>query len=380
MERIFRFSIIFLILYFGLSLLFPAADKKEEEVVGTATIKSLDNDYAEGQLVKFQIKNPQEEPLDAEIVLEARKSGEWKTLPLEDSSLTLSPSEKRTTSFSAQNTDFFGETGRYRAVLKGPEDEFLSESEFEVSQAGVFRSLWRTVFFKPIYNTLIVLIEFCQRHLAYAVILLTLLVKFILLMPSKKGIVAQQKMQKIQPEIEKLKKKYKSDPQRQAKEMMGLWKKHGVSPGSALWPTLLQFPVLIALFFVIKDGLMPHNAHLLYSFPLLQNFDFTNINFHFFWLDLRYPDPYFVLPVTIGALQFFQMKSMTAKRKKTAQKNGKDSSGSNPQESVMAMMTYFLPVIIIVFSATLPSAVGLYWGVSTLFAIVQQYLLQKQTA
>jgi YidC/Oxa1 family membrane protein insertase len=163
--------------------------------------------------------------------------------------------------------------------------------------------------------------------------------------------------------------------------MMGLWKKHKVNPGAAILPVLIQFPILIALFFVVKDGLMAYNSYLLYPIALLQEFDFSSIDFHFFYLNLSRPDPYFALPLLIGALQFWQMKSMMNKRKKKKKEKGEEKKKGeiNPQESMMNMMTYFLPALIVVFSASLPSAVALYWGVSTVFAIGQQKLLQKKT-
>ncbi len=213
--------------------------------------------------------------------------------------------------------------------------------------------------------------------LAIAIILLTLIIKFILLIPSRKGIIAQQKMQKLQPEIEKVRKKYGSDPQKQAQEMMALWKKHKVHPGSAFMPILVQFPILIALFFVVKDGLEPFNSYLLYSIQSLQNFDFSSINFDFFWADLSEPDPFFILPITIAVLQFWQMHTMNVKAKAKQKEKKKDNDEKTPQEMMMEIMKWVLPGIILVFSATLPAAVGLYWGVSTIFAIVQQRVIQK---
>lgn len=372
-DKIFRFSIVFLVVYLALSLIIPKPDPTEV-THGEVTIKSLDKNYAQGQLVTLTAENKSIDAVDATVVVEARQNGEWVVLPLPSTTYTLNPNQKEVITYENENTEFLGQTGKYRAIIKNTNGEFLAENDFEVSQPGIFRTIWRTIFFKPIYNTLIVLVEFSQSYLFIAVILLTLIIKLILLVPSKKGIIAQQKMQKVQPELNKLKEKYKSDPQKQAQEMMALWKKHKVNPGSAFLPTLIQFPVLIALFFVVKDGLLPHNTFMLYPLPFLQNFDFLQINFDFLWMSLDTPDPYIILPVIVGALQFWQMKSMQAKQAK-----GKDEKAEKTtQENVMTMMIYILPFIIVIFSVTLPSAVVLYWGVSTVFAIVQQRLLQKK--
>lgn len=389
-DRLFRFSILFLLLYLGLTLLFPPPEKESSSTNSDQVIiKSVKDDYAAGQLVNFEVLNEQNGEVTAQLQIQKREDGEWKNMPLKDAKVTIEEDGKLQLSYPDQNIELFQEIGKYQAILKTSEGEFLSENEFEVSKPGIFRSLWRGLFFKPIYNTLIFLLEVFQSHLGIAIIVLTLIIKFILLVPSKKGIIAQQKMQKLQPELEKIKKKYKNDQQKQAQEMMGLWKKHKVNPGAAILPTLMQFPILIALFFVIKEGLMAYNSYLLYPINALQNFDFSSIDFHFLFMNLGDAPsyhyelalsavPYFALPVGIGLLQFWQMKSMMAKRKNDQKKNGNEKTETSPQESVMNMMTYFLPVLIVVFSMTLPAAVGLYWGVSTVFAIVQQQLLQKK--
>jgi YidC/Oxa1 family membrane protein insertase len=357
-----------------MTLLFPPIE--EEQNTGQKqpiSVQSEDSDYALGQLVSFEVKNTHQETLTASISVEARESGDWHSLSLKNPEVVLQAGEKKIVSYSSQNIDIFGNEGKYRVTLKGTDGQFFSEDEFTVSQPGIFRSLWRSIFFKPLYNILIFFLDISMSKLGLSVIFLTLFVKFILLIPSKKGIIAQQKMQKVQPEMEKMKKKYEKDPQKQAQEMLALWKKHGVNPGSLILPTLLQFPILIALFFVVKDGLLPHNSYLLYPLPIFQDFDFSIIDFDLFWLDLSIPDPYFILPVSIGILQFFQMKHMMAKRKREKKKEE-----NSPQESIMGIMTYFLPGIVIIFSATMPSAVGVYWGVSTLFSLIQQFLLQEK--
>lgn len=372
-DKLFRFSIVFLIVYLLLNLVIPKPDTPAT-ITDAISIKSLDDQYAEGQLVQIQVKNPTEKNITGTLTIAKRKDGEWEILPLQNNTADIAPKSEITLSYSDQNTKLFTDTGKYRATLSSADGKFLAENEFGVEKPGFFRSILQTLFFKPIYNLLIICLEIGKGHFFIAIILLTLIIKTLLIIPSKKAILSQQKMQKVQPEIEKLKKKHGSDPQKQAQEMMKLWKKHKVNPGAALVPTLIQFPVLIALFFVVKQGIMPHNIFLMYPLPFLENFDFSAINFHFLWLSLDKIDPYFILPVSIGLLQFWQMKSMQAKRKKQASKEKKEHS---PQETVMNMMTYFLPIIVVIFSASLPSAVGLYWGTSTIFAIVQQRILQK---
>jgi len=317
--------------------------------------------------VEFQVKNNSSETKNFELKIAERENGDWQTVF--DTPLEIAGNASEKVSFTEKNADLFS-IGKFQAQLL-ENGSFVAETEFSVEEAGFFRSLFRAVFFKPIENLLIFFLTLSGHYLWVAIILLTLVIKTILIVPSKKGIVAQQKMQALQPEIEEVKKKYGKDQQRQAQEMMALWKKHHVNPAGAFVPMLIQFPVLIALFFVIKDGLAPHNSFLIYPIPALQGFDFTAINFHFLWLDLSLRDSFFILPVMVGLLQFWQMYSLQKKR------SAKATSEPSPQESAMKMMTYALPVFVVVFSISLPSAVVLYWGISTIFAIVQQYFLQK---
>jgi len=171
----------------------------------------------------------------------------------------------------------------------------------------------------------------------------------------------------LQPELEKIKAKHKTDPQGQIKAMQALWKKNGVNPSSAFVPIIIQMPVLIALFFVIKSGLMPHNSYLLY--PFMENFDYAAINFQLFYLDLRLPDPFLALPIVVGLTQFVQMKTMQMSKAKLG--------GPAQTAMMMNMMTYGLPIIVVVFGAKMPAAVSLYWLISTIFAVGQQWVLKK---
>lgn len=348
----------------------PQGDRRGDESAGV-TVAATKEAYAVGQLVMFEVRNNTDRKYDVRLKIEERAGGEWTDLSVPEKQYALDPGGKQEVKFPEANFEYFGEPSRFRAqVSDATTGEFLAENEFAVEEPGLFRSLWRALFYKPLESALILLLSVTGKHLAAAIVLLTLIIKLILLVPSRKGIIAQQKMQKLQPELDELRKKYADNPQLQAQKMMELWKKHKVHPGSALWPTLIQLPILISLYFVIKDGLQPYNVYLLYNIPVLQNFDFSAIIYDFLWLDLAKPDPFVILPVTIGMLQFIQLKTMTVRQQK--RNAGKKPAEPSPQEAVLKMMNYFLPAIVVFFSATLPAAVGLYWGVSTLFAIGQQ--------
>lgn len=249
----------------------------------------------------------------------------------------------------------------------------IETNEFSVEEEGMFSKLWTGIFYRPIYNILIFLIAYIPGNsLGLAIIILTIIIRTILLAPSQKAMKAQRKMQMIQPMIESIKEKYKDDKQKIAAETMAIWKTQKVNPLGSCLPLLLQFPVLIALFYVVKGGLNPDNAYLLYT--SYANFSFSNISTNFLGLDLLKNNLY-VLPLIVGLLTFAQMKLSTAMAGK--KKDGKDSA--KPKEMALAsnMMVYFMPVMVAVFTASLPSGVGVYWGVSTLYGVIQQYFVNK---
>lgn len=285
--------------------------------------------------------------------------------------LNLANGEEKTLSYTYWNYSLFGTPGRYKIEIEipeGPSKGVYASPEFTVTEAGFLRKLFRTAFYQPLYNVLIFLIKIAPaRDLGLAIILLTLLIRLVLLIPSQKAMVSQRRMQELQPKLEHIKKKHEGNQERIAQETMGLWKEHKVNPFGSCLPLLIQFPVLIALFYVIQNGLNPDNTHLLYE-PL-KGFDMSAIKTNFLGLLELTRVNAIVLPILVGALQFFQLKLAMVKKKTTG----------SEMETANKTMTYIMPVMIALFTASVPAGVGLYWGVSTVFAIGQQVVANRKT-
>jgi YidC/Oxa1 family membrane protein insertase len=215
------------------------------------------------------------------------------------------------------------------------------------------------------------------KSLGFAIITLTLIIRGLLYGQNKKALTAQKKMSEVQPKLNKLREKYKDDQQKLAEETMKIWQQHKVNPMSGCMPILVQFPILIALFFVVQDGLNPDQSVFLYE-PL-KDFMFQNVSTSFLGILELTKQNIYVLPFIIGGLQFAQLYLANARNKnKTDQKSKKDST-QDQMQSVQNTMLYFMPAMIAVITATLPAGVGLYWGTSTLFAIIQQIIINKET-
>lgn len=222
------------------------------------------------------------------------------------------------------------------------------------------------ILYQPLFNSLIFLYDYSGRDFGMAIILLTLAIRIILFPLSVKAVNSQKGLQEIQPEINDLQKKYKDDKEKQAKEILELYKKKKINPFSGILLALIQLPILVALYRVFWNGLKPEQLAGLYSF--VANPGHVNSLFLHF-LDLSKPN--LILAVLAGLAQYFQSKMLMPKMPKA-------KSGSEDFSSIMQKQTlYFLPVFTVIILISLPSALGLYWTASGIFSIIQQYIIFK---
>lgn len=219
---------------------------------------------------------------------------------------------------------------------------------------------------QPLLNALIWLYNVIPgEDMGLAIIALTLVLRLALFPSFQKSLRSQKEMQKLQPKLAELKEKYKDNKEAQTKAMLELYKEHKVSPLSSCLPLLLQLPILIALYRVFLVGLAGNDlsAEL---YPFIQNPGAINVNF-FGRLDLAHPS--YVLGILAGAFQFVQSKMMMPKN---------TPAGDKTARMMNAQMTYFMPIITIVIAVKLPAGLALYWVVTTLFAIGQQYYIMRE--
>lgn len=243
-------------------------------------------------------------------------------------------------------------------------------------------NIFNAIIVQPLLNLLIILYSIVPWHsFGLAVIAITIVVRAVLWPLSGKALHSQKALKALQPEIDKIKKKHKGNPQELQKAMTELYKEKEINPFSSCLPTLLQLPILIGLYFVfikfkdpefikIVDAPTSFLA-LLYNFvkdiPTVKGVIDAGGSLNTSLLgvvDLAKPN--IVLAVLAGVTQFVQTKLMTP---------------STPQDSsqqMMAKMVYLFPVITIVISLSLPSALPLYWTVSTAVAAFQQYLIMHK--
>jgi YidC/Oxa1 family membrane protein insertase len=222
-------------------------------------------------------------------------------------------------------------------------------------------TIYNTIIYHPLLNLLVFFYNYIPDF-GVVIILITLLIRLILAPSFHKSLKSQQAMNALQPKLNEVKERHKDNKEAQAKAMMDLYKEHKVNPFSSCLPLLVQLPILIALYQVFRNGL-GNKLDGLYSFIVRPE----HINPYFLhFLDLSKPS--IALGVVAGLAQFWQSKLMMPK-----------TQGQDSTQKIMAMQTtYILPVISAIIAIKLPAGLPLYWIVTTLFAVAQQYYIIKK--
>ncbi|MCI0330873.1 MAG: membrane protein insertase YidC [candidate division Zixibacteria bacterium] len=174
------------------------------------------------------------------------------------------------------------------------------------------------------------------------IIVFSVLIKLLTLPLSRKSAKSMARMAEIQPRLEKLKEKYKKDPKKLNEETLKLYREIGFNPFAGCLPLLLQFPLFMALYAVLSTAIELRQA------PFV------------FWVnDLSAADRFFILPILMTVLMFWQQK-LTIR---------------DPKQK---MMVYLLPAIFFFFFFQMPSGLVLYWTLFNLFSVLEQYWVKKQ--
>ena len=177
-----------------------------------------------------------------------------------------------------------------------------------------------------------------------AIIFLTLLVKLAFFQLSAAGYKSMARMRKVQPRIMAIREEYANDKAKQSQAMMELYKKEKINPLGGCFPILVQMPVFIALYWVLMESVELRQA----PFALWIN-------------DLSVMDPYFVLPILMGASMYFMQKLNPA-----------------PPDPMQAKIMQWMPIVFTFFFLWFPAGLVLYWLCNNLLSMAQQYLINRR--
>ena len=178
----------------------------------------------------------------------------------------------------------------------------------------------------------------------WSIIFLTMLIKLAFFKLSETSYKSMANMRKLAPRLKALKERYGDDKQKLNKAMMDMYKKEKVNPLGGCLPVLVQIPVFISLYWVLLESVEMRQA------PFM------------LWIqNLSAPDPYFILPLIMGATMLIQQKLNPA-----------------PMDPMQAKVMMILPIVFTVFFAFFPSGLVLYWVVNNTLSIAQQYVITKR--
>jgi YidC/Oxa1 family membrane protein insertase len=179
------------------------------------------------------------------------------------------------------------------------------------------------------------------------IIALTVVIRIILFPLYRAQLQSMKRLQSIQPEIQRIQERFKEDKQRQAEETMRIYREKGVNPALSCLPMLLQLPLLYAIYGMLRN--FPYGS-------------LSHIPQSFLWLSsLSHPDPYRILPILGGLSTYWQTRISMAMQ-------------PGPAQQQMQIMNYLMPLLMFYIFWRLSAGLALYWFVSNVITIGQQYL------
>lgn len=232
-------------------------------------------------------------------------------------------------------------------------------------------SIFHAAIYAPLYNGLVYLVDIMPWHdMGLAVIVLTIIVRVILFPLSRRAVQAQMAMKALTPEIEELKKKFKDDREAQSKAIFALYKERDIHPFAGLGLVLVQFPVLIGLYWVFSHGGLPViDSATLYSFvpsPSTVHMDFLGL--------IPLSGHSILLAITAAITQFVYTRLSMGPVATVDPTPVESSLSGDLAKSFDTQARYILPAFIGIISYSVAAAAPLYWTTSNLAMIAQEYL------
>jgi YidC/Oxa1 family membrane protein insertase len=228
------------------------------------------------------------------------------------------------------------------SIYMGPKDQYRLKEISEYLDLSVdYGWLWWIA--QPLFWLLINIFSVVGNW-GIAIILLTVLIKAVFFQLSATSYKSMANMRRVQPKIVELRERFGDDKQKQSQAMMDLYKKEKINPLGGCLPILVQMPVFIALYWV-----------------LMESVELRQAPFYGWIHDLSVMDPYFILPLIMGASMFFQQKL-----------------NPPPPDPMQAKIMQWMPVVFTFFFLWFPAGLVLYWVSNNLLSIAQQWVITRQ--
>ena len=225
--------------------------------------------------------------------------------------------------------------------------------------------MYNTLIYQPILNSLLWLYQVTGHNLGFAIIVLTLVVRGILIPFTLPQLRSAKKMAALKPELDALKKKHGHDAKLFQQKQIEFYKTHNVNPAAGCLPFIAQFIVLIALYQVFMKTLGGDGV--------------AEINSAFLFWDLKSKDTTYILPVLAGVLQFvMSLTILPAIENEPEKRPGTVEDKKDVADMATTMqqqMVFMMPIMTVIFSIQFPSGLALYWVITTAFSLVQQLMV-----
>lgn len=391
-DKILNFLIAFFLALIAFNFFFPTQKPAQTQTPSWIVFKVLKNDYTLPNTPVLEIDNNITSDLsfntckNLNIYKDSLKVENLPSTFCKD--VTVTKNSKYTIDINPI-AKLFANVWQFSAKLNVWAKEY--STDFTISEKWFFNNFFSTIFYAPVYNLFVLLISFLPGHnLWLAIIIVTLIIRLLILVPQHHILLSSKKMQAIQPKIKEIQTKYKWDQAKIWAELMALYKREKVNPMWSCLPLLVQFPVLIVLYWVISW--ITNASNYFYLYPQLKSFDISQINSHFLGLDLIKHEwlSGIVLAIIIWIAQFVQIRASLTIHKTTKTKQWeiikKDITVDNPVSEFMPdpeimnqFMLYWMPLMLTFTSYFMPSWVWIYWLIWTLFTLGQQVVVNKIT-
>lgn len=217
-------------------------------------------------------------------------------------------------------------------------------------------------FLYKIFGWLLYFVYSFVQNYGWSIVIFTIICKLILLPLNIKSTKSTREVQMLQPEMNRLQKKYQNNPEKLNLEMQKLYKIYGVNPMGGCLPLLLQLPIIYGLFGALRSPL----DYVFQNLPAAE----ANaiISEQWFWIpNLANPDPYYILPILCVLFTYISQKFTMSV-----------SQTPENQQSSQKMMLYIMPLMIGFFAMSMPAGISLYWVIQNVFTFFQQFFMLRK--
>lgn len=391
-DRLLNILLVFFLTLIVINFVLPNPNTNQK-LVNEVTIKALSDSYVAPDIPVIDIINNTEKDIALDTCRDLTIQKDYTPLS------NVPPAFCKTLAVKAHTTEKLDLAPLYKLFQSPGKYEFKAQVDGKTIGTGIteetpgfFRSLFRNLFYAPIFNLFAFLIAVIPGHsFGLAIILVTVFIRLLLLVPQHHILMSSKKMQAIQPKIKELQEKYKGDQAKIGMELMALYKAEQVNPLGSCLPLLIQMPLLIVLYWVVLG--ITDFTNYYYLYPFISDFDISKIDTVFFGVHLLSIGGVvgIALALLVGGAQWLQIKLSLPKesdlkklekleKKVLEKKDGKyeesDPTSMMPDPAVMNMfMLWGMPIMIALSTYFFPAGVGIYWLIGTLFMLAQQYVV-----